>query len=139
MDKSLRQIAEERGLFYDGNALPYNRALRDNARKLRNSATLEERIVWKVLRRLPIQVLRQRTIDHFIVDFYIPKLKLAIELDGGQHYSEAQLMRDAERTDVLRMYGVIVMRVSNVEARSNPDGIAQHVLELARVRGEEKE
>ena len=30
---------------------------------------------------------RQRPIDRFIVDFYCPKARLVIELDGSQHYT----------------------------------------------------
>lgn len=33
-------------------------------------------------------VYRQKPMGRFVVDFYCPKAKLVIELDGGQHYTE---------------------------------------------------
>lgn len=43
------------------------------------------------------QFYRQRIIGNYIVDFYCPKSKLAIEIDGGQHYSGKVKQDDVER------------------------------------------
>ena len=51
--------------------------------------TLAEKKIWyDYLRNFPYRVYRQRPIDQFIVDFYCPKLKLVIEIDGDIHNSE---------------------------------------------------
>ena len=48
--------------------------------------TAEERHLWyDFLKKLPIPVKRQKNIENYILDFYIPSAKLAIEIDGRQH------------------------------------------------------
>jgi very-short-patch-repair endonuclease len=72
--------------------LRYSNQLKTNSRKLRKNMTDAERLLWSRLRRKQLkglQVYRQKPIDGFIVDFYCPKANLVIELDGGQHYSDA--------------------------------------------------
>ncbi|CAN5896890.1 hypothetical protein BH24DEI2_BH24DEI2_20740 [soil metagenome] len=81
--------------------LPYNRALFERARELRKNMTPTEAKLWnECLRHLNVNVLRQRPIDNFIVDFYLPGSKLVIEVDGDSHFSAEGRARDAERTSV---------------------------------------
>lgn len=56
-------------------------------RTLRKEMTFCEKIMWRHLRRkqLGVRFLRQYSVDHYIIDFYCPELKLAIELDGSVH------------------------------------------------------
>lgn len=56
---------------------------------------------------------RQYSIGPYVVDFYCPKYKLAIETDGGQHAEEEQKEYDKARTDYLKSIGVEVMRFWN--------------------------
>ena len=57
-----------------------------NAQKLRKNMTPEEKMLWyQFLKRLPITVNRQKSIGHYIVDFYIHSHNLVIEIDGSQH------------------------------------------------------
>ena len=136
MNPRYQKLAAERNLNYDGKHLPYNPVLKGKVRELRNNATFEERMLWKIIRRLPFQVLRQRTIDHYIVDFYIPSKKLVIEIDGGQHYSGEGMSRDESRSKILELYGLTVLRVSNREVRENAEGITNYILNLPE-HGEE--
>ena len=56
---------------------------------LRRNMTPEEKHLWyDFLRKLPVIVHRQKVIGRYIVDFYCPKAKLVIELDGAQHFTE---------------------------------------------------
>lgn len=67
-----------------------------------------ERLVWSRLRRRQIkglQVYRQRIIGNYIVDFYCPKAKLVIEIDGGQHFTEDGSKEDAVRDRWLEAHG----------------------------------
>lgn len=60
------------------------------SRELRKNMTDAERFLWLKVRMRQIngyQFYRQRIIGDYIIDFFCPKLKLVIELDGGQHYS----------------------------------------------------
>jgi very-short-patch-repair endonuclease len=79
--------------------LPYNPDLIARARELRKMMTPEEKKLWyDYLRNFKFKVLRQRPIDHFIVDFYCPSLKLVIEVDGEVHFSDESQAYDYERT-----------------------------------------
>ena len=63
--------------------LPYNPALKENARALRTNMTPAGKYLWNnFLRGYTPRFLRQRPIDNYIVDFYCPSLKLVIEVDG---------------------------------------------------------
>ena len=69
--------------------LPYDRRLNGRAKELRHEMTPQERKLWYAfLRDYPIKIYKQRVIEFFIVDFYCAEAKLAIELDGSQHYTE---------------------------------------------------
>ena len=58
------------------------------ARYLRKEETETEKILWEEIRnsRLGIKFRRQHPIDMYILDFYAPEIKLAIELDGSIHF-----------------------------------------------------
>jgi len=49
----------------------------------------------------------------FILDFYVPSLKLAIELDGSSHYTKRGIVKDKKRTAMLKKEGIKVVRISN--------------------------
>jgi very-short-patch-repair endonuclease len=60
----------------------------DRARLLRKKATEPERILWRHLRNRNFaghKFRRQHPFDDYVLDFYCPSAKLAIELDGGGH------------------------------------------------------
>jgi very-short-patch-repair endonuclease len=109
--------------------------LTERARELRRNQTEAEERLWNELRgrRLAAaKFVRQYQIGEFIADFACRSLRLAIELDGGQH-SENE--RDAARTRVIEAYGYRVIRFWNNEVLENMDGVLQaisHELELAR-------
>jgi len=90
--------------------------LRPRARELRNNATKQENHLWyDFLRERPEHWYRQKVIGEFIVDFYCPKAKLVIELDGMQHYTPEGLAYDEERSAYLEGIGLKVIRLQNKE------------------------
>jgi very-short-patch-repair endonuclease len=94
--------------------LPYNAALVPRAKELRKNMTAAEKKLWYLyLRQFKFKVLRQRPIDHFIVDFYCPSLKLVIEIDGDSHFTDEGQAYDQERTAKLEGYGLSVIRFTN--------------------------
>ena len=94
--------------------IPYNKRHTELAQKLRKSMTPEEKHLWyDVLKRLPMGVKRQYSIGQYIVDFYIPSKKIAIELDGIQHKLKEHKQADAERDQYLASWGIRVLRYSN--------------------------
>ena len=58
-----------------------------------------------------------------IVDFYCPKLKLVIEIDGDIHYTENAQEYDRQRTEILEGYGLKVIRFTNQEVLQNLAGV----------------
>ena len=85
---------------------PRNNEKIEFARKLRREMTKEERHLWyDFLSDYPVRFRRQEIIKSFIVDFYCDKAKLAVELDGSQHYEEKVKLYDEERTKRLSEFG----------------------------------
>ncbi len=83
-----------------------NPDLRKNAQNLRKNMTKEERHLWyDFLKKLPVTINRQKVIGNYILDFYCAKSKIAIELDGSQHYSEEGKEYDAKRDSFLASKG----------------------------------
>ncbi|PZM81984.1 endonuclease [Candidatus Gracilibacteria bacterium] len=75
-----------------------------------------------------IRVLRQRIIDNFIVDFYIPKAKIVVEVDGESHFTENGKIYDEERANILNGLGLKVIRFTNLEIGKNFDGVCESIL-----------
>lgn len=92
------------------------------AQELRKNATKEENHLWyDFLRTYPVQFLRQKPFGPYIVDFYCHKAKLAIELDGSQHYEGNGPEQDKIRTAYLQEVEKIrVLRFTNLEIKQ-PD------------------
>lgn len=95
-------------------AIPRNSAplLQANAKRLRRNLTPQERSLWQFLRSRRFKGYRfgrQRIVVGSIVDFYCPKLRLVVELDGSLHDTEA----DARRDLALRAHGLTVLRFPN--------------------------
>ena len=103
----------------------YDRRPTLRSRELRNNATKAERVLWTILgnRRLSgVRFNRQVPIGPYICDFVARGAKLVIELDGGQHGSQADY--DSARTDFLSARGYRVIRFWNNDVLGNLDGVA---------------
>ena len=108
---------------------PYNKNLVSNAQTLRKNMTPEEKHLWyDFLKRLPIQAHRQYNIGNYIVDFYIPKKQLVIEIDGIQHSTREHKEKDQERDKFLEKEGLRVLRFSNESIRKNFVAVCQVIL-----------
>ena len=91
-----------------------NPALTANAQKLRKNMTKEERRLWyDCLKKLPVTINRQKVFGKYILDFYCASAKVAIEVDGSQHYEDDGQARDRERDSYLGERGITVLRYSN--------------------------
>lgn len=66
-------------------------------------------------------------IGNYIVDFYCPKAKLVIELDGSQHFEQKGQNHDKMRTEYLIKHGLMVMRFSNDDIKYNFRGVCEHI------------
>lgn len=103
----------------------YNRTSeKEKRRLLRKQQTYTEKILWMHLRNrqaLGFKFRRQYSVDHYIIDFYCPELKLAIELDGEVHDSPEQKEYDKVRQEYLEAFGITFIRIKNEEFLGNPN------------------
>ena len=95
----------------------YNKAHLIKFRKsLRNNMTSAEAGLWYLLRSrqiLGVKFRRQFSVNNYILDFFCPETKLAIELDGHGHYTEEGRKSDIERDTKLGKLGIQVLRIEN--------------------------
>ncbi len=107
----------------------------DNARQLRRNMTRQERSLWySYLRGYPIRFCRQRLMGKYVLDFYCPRARLAVELDGSQHYMEDGQAQDALRTAALEKHGIQVLRFSNTDVDRQLATVCQMILDTVQVR-----
>jgi ATP-dependent helicase HrpA len=100
-----------------------NSNLKERRRNLRKSQTDAERKLWQILRNKQINGLkffRQYSVGNYILDFYCPKMRLAIEVDGGQH---AENKHDDMRTAYLQKQNILVLKFWNNEILNNLEGV----------------
>ncbi|MBI4383271.1 MAG: endonuclease domain-containing protein [Nitrospinae bacterium] len=120
--------------------LPYNKALNEKARRLRNNPTPAEKSFWNALRRMPFYpeaaFNRQKPIGEYIADFYCHRFLLAVEIDGDSHGEDKTIAYDARRTACFEALGLKVLRFSNREVEANIGGVMAKVEETVRERKE---
>ena len=89
-----------------------------NAKKLRDNSTEAEEKLWLAVKNNQIEGFkfrRQHPLSFYIADFYCHALKLVIEIDGGYHLTEEQLLLDEKRTKDIEFQGLKVIRFTNEE------------------------
>ena len=108
----------------------YAKYLKNHSRRLRKEMTDVEKLLWSKIRGKQLkgyQVYRQKPIGRFIVDFYCPKARLVIELDGGQHYSDPIRTKDQMRDKYMESLGLKVLRFSDRDLFVNLTGVLQEI------------
>jgi len=87
-----------------------------------------EKVIWFKTRRKQIknlQFYRQKPIGSYIVDFFCPKAKLVIEIDGGQHYEAKGERQDKIRDEYLKKLGLKILRFQNTDVLKDIDGVVK--------------
>jgi very-short-patch-repair endonuclease len=110
----------------NGGMLDYDAPLKRLARRLRTGMTQAERALWGHLRRKQLDGVpcyRQKPIGPYIVDFYLPAIRLVIEVDGSQHLTECEREADAARTAHLERLGLKVIRFDNRQVMREMDAV----------------
>ena len=108
--------------------LRYAASLKGKARELRKSLTESETALWKHLRGkqlLGIQFYRQKPIGPYVVDFYAPRARLVIEVDGSQHMEANHLQRDQNRDRYFTGLGLKVLRFDSRVALIETGGVME--------------
>ena len=104
--------------------------LKERRRELRRNQTDAEKVFWAHVRNsqfFGMRFFRQYSVGPYILDFYCPALKLAIELDGGRHNQTEAREYDAARSEFLNAHGIEVIRFWNDEVLSEIDGVMARV------------
>lgn len=118
------------GVLMRNQWIEYNPRLKQIARKLRKDMTLAEILLWKEIKGkkvLGCDFHRQKPIDEYVVDFYCPRLKLVLEIDGDSHDEKEEL--DKIRQEKLESKGLTVLRFWDLDVRANVDGIVEQLRE----------
>ena len=105
-------------------------------RYLRNKATSAEKLVWIYLRKRQVngfRFLRQYSVDQYVLDFYCPELKLAIEIDGDSHFIDDNAIEyDKRRKNHINQFGIVFLRFRNVEIYQNLDKVFEKIEEKVK-------
>lgn len=105
--------------------------LKQKRRELRNNPTDPEKYLWYELKRKQlngIKFRRQYSIGNYIADFYSPKERLVIELDGAQHDELEHRIYDAKRTEYFESLGIRVIRFKNADVLYNRDKVVEVIV-----------
>jgi len=112
--------------------LPYNGKLKQLSRELRKNMTDAERHLWTKIRMKQLkgyQFYRQKPIGDYIVDFFCPRAKLVIEIDGSQHFSGDMPQYDRTRDEYLSSLGLRVLRFTNTDVLTRIEGVVERIEE----------
>lgn len=115
-----------------------NESTKHFRRELRNAPTHAETEMWHGLRARRaggFKFRRQHGIGPFIVDFYCPELRLAVEVDGATHDDPVQQEYDARRTAHIESNGIHVIRFTDGEVLWSVDQCVEKIFEWVRGRG----
>lgn len=106
--------------------LPYNRTLKTRSRKLRREMTDAGQLLWLRLRRKQIsgvQFYRQKPLGNYIVDFYAPRARIVIEVDGSQHLEPFAIEADIKRDEFLARSRLRVLRFDNLQVLRETESV----------------
>jgi very-short-patch-repair endonuclease len=103
---------------------------KEKRRKLRQNSTRSEDLVWRFLRNRQMfgyKFRRQYSIDKYVLDFFCPEIKFAVELDGATHHDPEQKVYDNKRQKYLEAYGIKFIRIPDEDLFGNPDMVFEKI------------
>jgi very-short-patch-repair endonuclease len=104
----------------DSKFLYNNKTLKERRQELRNHQTEAEKLLWKFISKnkiLGLRFLRQYGVGPYILDFYCPKIRFGIELDGKIH--EKNKLYDKDREKYLDGLDIKIVRFGNDDVLNN--------------------
>jgi Uncharacterized protein conserved in bacteria len=116
--------------------LPLPEKTRNDARYLRSSRTEADSKLWSISRKNQPdhRSRRQHPIPLYIIDFFCVELRLAIEIDGGQHAEPGKRQADLKHTQFLSSQGITVLRFWNNEVLENIEGVILAIVDACKRR-----
>ena len=114
----------------------HNKDIVPTAKMLRKNMTKEENHLWyDFLRTYPVRFSRQKVLGKYIADFYCAKAGLIVEIDGSQHYDEAQIRLDQARTRYFQSPGLAVVRYTNADVNLRFAAVCEDILRRLPLEG----
>ncbi|MDJ0733485.1 MAG: endonuclease domain-containing protein [Nostocaceae cyanobacterium] len=114
----------------------YNKSSeKEKRRQLRQNITKAEKILWGKIKNRQIEnckFRRQYSVDKFVIDFYSPELKLAIEIDGDSHFEDGAAEYDTERQVFIESAGIRFIRFTNEDVYMNLSGVLESIAQMIR-------
>ena len=102
---------------------------KEKRRKLRNNSTKAEKQLWAEIRskKIGFRFLRQYGVEKYVIDFYSPRLKLAIEVDGITHLTQEELEYDERRQSEIEQVGIQFIRFTNWEVLNDIGNVLSRI------------
>ena len=91
--------------------------LKYRRKDLRKKSTETETLLWEELRKnkLGVKFFRQYSVDGYVIDFYCPKKRLGVELEGEIHKRKTTKIYDIYRKKYLEAFGIKIIIFENKE------------------------
>ncbi|MEO8233142.1 MAG: endonuclease domain-containing protein [Ignavibacteriota bacterium] len=109
---------------------------KEKRRILRKNSTVAEKIVWTYIRKKQIlneRFLRQFSVDYYALDFYCPRLHLAIEIDGDSHFvNQDAIDYDKERQNYIEKLGITFLRFTNKVVNQSNDEVIEIITQKVK-------
>ncbi len=89
-----------------------------------------ELLLWKKIRGKQLsdyKFRRQFSVGNYILDFYCPKKKLGIEIDGDSHFTKQGIKNDKIRQSTIEEFGILIIRFTNKEVITNIDTVLSNI------------
>lgn len=99
-------------------------------RELRKTPTSTEEMLWERLRSSQLggrKFRRQHSVGVYILDFYCPTERLAVELDGSVHTTAEAIVHDEVRDTTLAQLQIRTLRISNDEVEADIESVLQKI------------
>jgi very-short-patch-repair endonuclease len=93
---------------------------------------LADVILWNRLKGKQLEgykFRRQYSVEHFVIDFYCPELKLALEVDGDSHFTHDTDLSTIQRQSQIETFGIQFLRFTNREIYENLEGVLIKIAE----------
>ncbi|MFA5135435.1 MAG: endonuclease domain-containing protein [Patescibacteria group bacterium] len=109
-------------------------SMKQRRQALRNSAPRAEVVLWRYLKDKQLagyKFRRQYSVGGYVLDFYCPRLRLGIEVDGPSHYiSKEAIEYDKQRQKYIESFGIRIVRVTNQDVYRNIAGVIELLMKI---------
>jgi very-short-patch-repair endonuclease len=111
-----------------------NPEVKRRRQNLRNAAPTAEQLLWRHIKGKQlngIKFRRQYGVGPFVIDFYCPELRLAIEVDGDSHLREGAKEYDERRQKYIENFNIQFLRFANIDVYKNIDDVLETICKAA--------